>query len=509
MSDAQSQSTSIWMHATPHRGIGYASLAGEVSADVAIVGGGITGLMTAARLAEEGLQVVLLEADFIAGRNTGLSTGNLYAPVSGLAQLVGKWGVDVARQVVALRAQAMDDIERVASQFGIECGLHRVPMFQGVEGDTAKDLEELEQEFQAHVDVGLAPQRGTAGAVATTQGFSIAGQAQFNPFVFVQRLASHLADRVCIFENSAVIDIDADKGELETARGRVRARHVVLATHSPAGFNLLQAEMEAYREYGIALPVSRSVPPGIHWLKDAGCSVRAGDATLEGEWLVLVGEKHKTGEWDPDADYIGRLSRYAGERFAVVGEGVWWSAQQFRPADLLPYIGKSAHENIWLATGFQADGLTWGSVAARIIADGIQDKVDKDADLFDPRRFTPVKSAKGWASTNATVMKHMVGDRMKTRERFDPDALAPGQGQVVEVEGEGKVAVCRTDDGRLHAVSPVCPHMKCLVQWNGDERSWDCPCHGSRFSASGELLEGPAMSGLEPRELTLATRSSS
>ena len=97
-------------------------------------------------------------------------------------------------------------------------------------------------------------------------------------------------------------------------------------------------------------------------------------------------------------------------------------------------------------------------------------------------------------------MKHMVGDRLKTRGQFDPDALAPGQGRVVEVEGEGKVAVCRTDDGQLHAVSPICPHMKCLVQWNGDERSWDCPCHGSRFSASGALLEGPAMTGLEPKD---------
>lgn len=489
---------SLWLHDTDLRR--YRPLTASTRADVLVVGAGMTGLLTAARLADNGLDVVVVDAGPVGGRNTALSTGNLYAPVSRMADLVARWGGDTATRVVQWRQQAVRSIESLVHRYDLRCGFQRVTMQYGVQERSRDATAAFERELQAYQRVGLSCDHRQSGLpFALGHAFQIPDQAQLDPAAFCQELAQHLVGRVRVHDWTQIVDIDAAAGIARTPDCSIRARHFVLATHSPAGFNLVQAEMEVYREYAVAVPVRDMPAPGVHWIADRQRSLRGVRGTDGRHWLVLVGETHRTGE-TPATDPAQRLIDDAQRNFRVEGEPMCWSAQQFRSADQLPYIGGSAHDNVWVATGYGPDGLTWAGVAARMIAEGIQGSSNEMDGVLSPMRFTPVRSAAGWLRTNATVARHMVGDRLAAASAGTAQTLAPGCGALLAVDGK-RTAVYRDDAGTLHAMSPLCPHLKCVVQWNGHERTWDCPCHGSRFSATGQLLEGPARQGLTPQTL--------
>lgn len=480
-------------------------LSGEVEAEVVVVGGGITGVSTALRLAVAGRSVVLLEAGRIGAGSTGRSTGNLYGTVSsGLAPLRDKWDATVVRDVVAMRLQAIDWIERTAARLKIDCGFARCPLFRSVAGADAQQT--LEREFDAAQEARLSPDwvAGIPGLpLPLCRTVRIDGQAQFNPLAYVQGLGRELARRgVIVHESSPVLDIDARKGVVRTGEGKVTAQNIVLATHTPKGINLVQAEMEVCREYGVAGRLGEhagSGPSGICWISDRSRSIRTWRHNGR-EHAIAVGERHVTGQYEGGVDYAERLRETLRQGFDMDGFSHAWSAQQFKPADGLPYIGASGQGNVYIATGFAADGLTWGTVAAEIIGSLIAGRDSRIAELLSPRRFTPVKSARGWAAENAVVLRHLVADRLGSADAVTLAGVGAGEGRIVDMDG-GKHAVYRSAEGRLSVLSPVCPHLKCHVGWNPAESTWDCPCHGSRFDTDGQVIEGPALQPLERREL--------
>lgn len=490
---------SLWMGETPAP-VAYPALERPLEVDTVVVGGGITGLSTALRLAEAGQRVAVLEADRFGASNTGRSTGNLYATVSdGLATLRSKWNDEVMRDVVRWRAQAIDWIEAQVAAHSIECGFVRCPLVRGVSGDEAK-LDDLRAEFEAADAAGLAP-RWLEGVpelpFGVLRAFRIEHQAQFNPYFYALGLARALAARgVHLHEHTPVIEVDAGEGRVRTAEADVHADHIVFATHTPIGFNLVQAEMEVHREYGIsAVSIEQLPPDGIFWLRDDSQSIRRYRDDGR-DYLVVVGAKHTVGEHESEVDYLERLRDYARTRFGAREFVHAWSAQQYQSADRLPYIGRSAHHNVLIATGFAADGLVWGTVASAVIADLVAGRESAAGERLTPRRFTPVKSAKGWVSENATVMKHLVGDRLTPADLEALSQVQPDEGRIVEIDGR-RHAVYRAADGRYSVVSAVCTHLKCIVGWNPTERTWDCPCHGSRFRTDGSVIEGPALAPLE------------
>ncbi len=487
--------------------VGYPAASGRRVVDTIVIGGGITGVTTAFNLARAGIQVVLLEARGLGEGDTGRSTGNLYSTVSGgLAAVAKKWDESVAREVVDLRTAAIDTIERRVIQYGIDCQFRRCPLFLTVSRDgenPGKHAEKLEAEFEASRTAGLRAERvdEAAGLPFVMQaGMRLEGQAQFNPYRYVTGLARAAVDLGAqIHENCLVRQFDASTGTVTTDLAEFRAQNLVFATHTPLGVNLLQAEMEPFLEYGVAgvLPDSAQLP-GSCWVQNDSVSLRGYEFGGE-HFLVAVGSKHKTGEGAEGEGYYQRLRDYLGKRFAVTQFPCKWSAQQFKSADLLPYIGHGGHDNVWVATGFSADGLTWGAFAGTLIAEQIQGLEARGGSLFNPRRFTPLKSAAQWAKENISVTRHFVKDYLTPARLKHLEQVAPGEGRIVSLDGD-RLAVYRSPDNELSVLSPVCPHMKCMVAWNAAETTWDCPCHGSRFAVDGSVLAGPALEPLARRE---------
>jgi glycine/D-amino acid oxidase-like deaminating enzyme/nitrite reductase/ring-hydroxylating ferredoxin subunit len=476
------------------------ALAEDASADVAVVGGGITGVTTALLLARAGRKVVLLEAGMLGGGDTGSSTGNLYATVSGgLQALRDKWDAEVARQVVASRAETVDFIEQLAGGAAAfrRCGMY---LYAG----SPEAQQQVQDEFDAVTQAGLAARwldtLPPGPPAAHGKVLLIEGQAQFHPTAYVQALAEQLAAAGGrIFEHSAAVEVDASAHRVRTAQGTVHARDIVLATHSPSGFHVVQAGMVPHREYGVAGPVPGGVfPPGIFWAQGRErLSVRSVD-TPQGSLLVCVGEDHKTGQHDAPAA-LAALEDAARRRVGLRECSYKWSAQNFQSPDRLPYIGQDA-SGCCIATGFATDGLVYGTLAARILADQILGQANRWAGLYKATRFTPVKSARTFGEETAAVVKVVVQDYMTRRQHEPLQSLRPGDAAIVELDGE-RVAAYRDAQGGLSVVSPVCTHLKCLVHWNPVETSWDCPCHGSRFAPDGRVLEGPAIEPLQRKPL--------
>lgn len=497
---------SVWRGTAAPDRIRRPRLAAAIEADVVIVGGGITGVTCAVLLANAGRRVVLLEARTLGFGTTGNSTGNLYEVLdTGLAQVERKWGKDVVGRVIASRRQAVDLVERFAAHTGGETGFRRCALVQYSDDDWSG----IEEEYETLRSAGTSVRFGDAEELpgATGRAMVVEDQAQFHPFNYLQGLAQQAA-RVGaqIFEDSAAVEIAADRDRVRTADGSVKAKAIVLATHTPKGVYGLHAKMLTCREYGAAYEFpSLTLPDGIFWQR--GTTSRSFRKLETGgkRYLITVGSPDKTGLHDPEKALSALESLF--DRKVRANDERWaWSAQAYQSPDLLPYIGHSAGHGVYLATGFGADGLTYGTLAAQIIADAILGKENVWADLYRAGRFTPVKSARQIVEEQAIALSGLVGDRIGVPDYAGPSAIQPGSGAVVKAKGR-KVALYRDASGAVHAVSAACTHLGCIVHWNPLEKSWDCSCHGSRFDTDGSVIEGPALAALAPVDLGSADDS--
>jgi glycine/D-amino acid oxidase-like deaminating enzyme/nitrite reductase/ring-hydroxylating ferredoxin subunit len=484
----------------------FPALARDIDVDVAVVGGGITGISVAALLARAGKRVAVLEATRIGYGTTGSSTGNLYTTVgASLSELVEKWGVDTVREVVQSRAAAMAQIEQWISEHAIDCAYARQPWALYAPYAAAEFEQRLQREADAANACGLKARlvQDLPLPYPVQRALLIPDQAQFNPLRYVRQMAAAIVSPRCMLhEGTPVVEIDEEHGVLRTPGPRVRADHIVLATHTPKGLSVFHTALGPYREYAVAAAVESSLlPGGIFWsLGPESYSVRRAEIGGRAH-VLLIGELHKTGQRE-DSDMAWQtLEQALRARFGIGVPTHRWAAQQYRAADYLPYIGPSpSSDHLHLACGYGPDGLVYGTLAAILIADRIAGRSNPWSELYSPRRFTPVKSAAQFVKENLNVAGYYVKDYFQGPDAATLDDVGRGEGRIMDSGGD-KIAVYRDDKDRLHAVSAVCTHMKCVVHWNRAERSWDCPCHGSRFSPQGDVLEGPAMSPLARRAL--------
>jgi glycine/D-amino acid oxidase-like deaminating enzyme/nitrite reductase/ring-hydroxylating ferredoxin subunit len=500
---------SVWVDTGPHPAP-HPPLDGEVRADVAVIGGGIVGITTALLLAEAGASVALLEAGRLAGGTSGSTTAKVSSQ-HGLiyARLRAKHGAEAARRYGEANEAALAWIAARVERDGIDCDFRRQASYAYV--TSASERARVEQEAEAAAAAGL-PATLTAETplpypVAAAVRFD--RQAEFHPRRYLLALAERAqAAGVRIFERSHAVEVGGTDGGGQAVKapgGRVLAERVIVATHYPfLDRSLAFARLAPQRSYAITCRIAGDPPPGMHISGDAPTrSIRA-VPLADGEQLLLVGgEGHRTGTVRDTELRYARLEAFAREHWDVASVEHRWSAQDPVTADLLPYVGRLTprDDRVLMATGFAKWGMTGGTAAALLLTDLALGRAAQWADLFDPFRLTPLASAPSLVRENAQVALHFVGDRLRGGDAPSLHDIAPGEGAIVRRGGE-QVAAYRDDDGALVAVSARCTHLGCLVSWNAAERSWDCPCHGSRFAPDGTVLEGPAVHRLERKPLT-------
>ena len=481
----------------------------ELHADVAIVGGGITGITTAQKLSEEGLKVVVLEARKVGGGTTSHSTGNLYYTIDQiLSSLKDKYDNEIIRKIVSSRHDAINLIENNIEKFGIDCDFERVPWY--LYSATDKDSQKIEQELETAVEAGVEMTEARQEEIPfkMTRGVKVGGQAYFNAMRYVQELAKAIQSESCtIHENTRVQEIeDDDNGvELRTTGGTVKAKYAVHATHTPKGVKVaFHTVLGPYREYGVAARLnSGNYPKGMFWGYHDGqkYSVRSYKRGAE-TFIIAVGQPHKVGQAEDNTKHIQNLISFLKEHFDLGEITHRWGGQHYKPADKLPYIGqKTKGSRIYIATGFSTDGLTYGTLSAMLISDGISGKENPYTQMYAASRFTPGKSAKEFLKENVNVAAQLIKDLPFSEDEEQLKHLKNGEGKIIEKDGH-KVAASKSNSGELNFHSAFCTHMSCVVHWNNAEKTWDCPCHGSRFNQEGGVLEGPAVQPLKKIEST-------
>jgi len=506
MGSLQERNPSLWVGTTAETQ--YPPLTGDVGVDVAVVGAGITGLTTAALLARDGLRVAVVEAGRLASGVTGYTTAKVTA-LHGLIydDLASAFGGEGALQYADANLAGMAQVAELVDRYGIDCDLEPRPAF------TYTTDPEMVDKVRAEVDAARRMGMQASFTTDTDLPYPVAGavrlddQAQFHPRKYCIGLAVGAAgDGVSIFERTRATSIDEDDDgcRVATASGVVTAAHVVVATHLPfhdtGGFF---ARTHPVRSYAVSARLDGLVPQGMYLSVDSPSrSVRP--ARMDGEEVVILGgESHKVGQ-DPDTrERYEALEDWARRSFPVRLIDYRWSAQDYVPVDHVPFVGpvSPASNRVFVATGFKKWGMTNGTAAGIMLADRIAGRENRWASLFDTNRVNPRQSVKELIKENANVAKRFVKDRLTTEKSRAVGDLAPGEAEVLVVSGE-RVAAYRDESGAVHAVSPVCTHMGCTVTWNTAETTWDCPCHGSRFTVDGEVIQGPAVDDLERRPIT-------
>jgi glycine/D-amino acid oxidase-like deaminating enzyme/nitrite reductase/ring-hydroxylating ferredoxin subunit len=500
--------TSVWVDTAPAPRL-HPQLDGDVHADVAVIGGGIVGITTALLLAEAGASVVLLEAGRLAGGTSGYTTAKVSSQ-HGLIYdtLRSKHGAETARRYGEANEAALAWIAARVARDAIDCDFRRQPSYAYV--TSARDRRRVEQEAEAAIAAGLPASlvEETPLPYPVEAAVRFEHQAEFHPRRYLFALADKLAatDGARIFERSHAVEVGTVDGRhvVKGPGGRVLAEHVIVASHYPfLDRSLAFARLHPTRSYAIACRIAGAPPEGMHISGDSPTrSIRAIPMPDGEELLMVGGEGHKTGtESDTELRYE-RLEAFAREHWDVQSVEHRWSAQDPTTLDQIPYVGRLTprSDKLLMATGFAKWGMTGGTAAALLLTDLALGREAMWADLFDPNRLTLRQSAPRLVKENAQVAARFVGDRLRHADKRPIENLRPGEGAIVEHDGV-QVAAARDEDGTLHAVSARCTHLGCLVHWNNAERSWDCPCHGSRFGLDGTVLEGPAVHRLERKPL--------
>lgn len=483
------------------------SLKNDLDADVVIIGGGITGVTAGYLLGKSGLRVIVLEAMHVGGGTTGFSTGNLYCTVDEyLHRIQSKYGIDTVKKLVRSRNGAIDVIRDCVNEFKIDCELSTVPFHFFAESQDG--VKKVEKEAHAAREAGLTASLETEIGLPfkIASAMKMEEQAQFNPMKYMKQLSKAVNGRYCtIYEETKVLGYVENDGTyiVTTENGSVKAKHIILATHTPKGILGIQTLLYPYREYALAYKYDGDMAPGIFWGTDNENkhSIRLYQSGKE-KFLLVLGEKHKTGQEQHNLENIERLKNYAATHFGLTGEPAFqWGAQHYRSSDGLPSIGRVDKDgNVFLASGYSTDGLVYGTLAAMILTDLITNKHNPFEELYSPHRHHPLQSAPSFIKENLNVLAQYFKDVPFMGDLNDRNKIKPGEGKIIEHEGE-KLAAYRDENNKLHVCSAVCTHMECIVKWNEAETSWDCPCHGSRFTFEGKVIEGPAIADLPEKTL--------
>ncbi|HJQ26027.1 MAG TPA: FAD-dependent oxidoreductase [Blastocatellia bacterium] len=500
---------SIWMATAevPAR----PALAENIHAEVCVVGAGIAGMTTAYLLAREGKRVVVLDDGRVGGGMTERTTAHLSNAIDDryfeIERLHGEQG---ARLAAESHTAAIDRIEAIVAEEGIDCDFERLDGYLFV--PTGESKEVLERELKAAHRAGLVDveqvTRAPLSAFDTGMCLRFPRQAQFHPLKYLESLARAIErDGGRIFTGTHASRLEGGaQSRVESRDGYVvTAEAIVVATNSPVNDRVtIHTKQAPYMTYVIGVRVPRgSVTRALYWdTLDPYHYVRVQSPTGDDDDILIVGgEDHKSGQADDGDQRHARLEAWTRERFPDAREIVFhWSGQVMEPVDGVAFIGRNpgdAH-NVYIATGDSGMGMTHGTIAGLLITDLIMGRNNAWAALYDPARKT-LGAALEFAKENLNVAAQYVEDYLSGGDLDPGEVVTAGEGAIIQ-RGLKKIAAYRDDGGVLHERSAVCRHLGCIVAWNRLEKTWDCPCHGSRYDRYGRVINGPANDDLEPVE---------
>jgi glycine/D-amino acid oxidase-like deaminating enzyme/nitrite reductase/ring-hydroxylating ferredoxin subunit len=494
---------SFWIGTTPDTD--YPALSSDVSVDVAVVGAGITGITTAVLLKQAGKTVALLDSTRIVRGATGYTTGKVTAGHGAVySPLTKSFGEDGARTYAESNQAAIERIADLAKEHGIDCDFERKANY--VVAEQEEEREQLKAEAETMKRLGLPAEfvtetplpYGVAGAVR------LDNQAQFHPRKYLLGLAATIpGDGSHVFENTRATFVNrADAGAcvVETDVGNLRADDVVLATQLPfMDRGLFFTKAHPHRSYAVAAPIDPGKAPDGMFI-NAGIPTRSVRTLKDGDRLYIQtgGQGHKPGAAGDEPERYDILEAFLREHWPDAGAVEYrWSTQDYMPVDRVPYVGRlrRGSKHVFVATGYQKWGMTNGTVAAEILTDTITGRLNAWASLYDSKRIHARASAGKFVKENSSAGLLFFTQRLRRGEKRDPDDLTPGEGAILRVGGL-KRAVYKDEGGEVHVLSPVCRHLWCYVEWNEADRSWDCPCHGSRYTGEGRVIQGPTVQDL-------------
>lgn len=474
--------------------------------DVIIAGGGITGISTALQLQKAGKKCLVLEANNLCFGTTGGTTAHLNTLLDTTYNRIdNNFGKENAKLVAQSVTEAIELIQRNIKEYAIDCGFEKTDAF--LFAQTKEQDTELEKIKNSSIEAGLSMDYTTEIPVriSFSKAVKISGQAKFIPTQYVYGLAGAFEDaggvilqqcRVTGAEEKEVIDV-------ETNRGVYTARALVYATHIPPAVNLLHLRCVPYRSYAMAVTLKdEKYPEGLIYNMYNPYNYYRTQVVNGQPYLIGGGYDHKTAHEENTENCFTRLEAHLRGNFKVKDVVYKWSSQYFEPSDGLPYIGKlPGHTgNIYTATGLSGNGMVYSAVAAILLTKLLLNEDSPYKVLYNPGRIKPVAGFVNFIKHNADVAKQFAGKWFPHEELESLTGLSKGDGKVVKYKDE-KIAVYKDEEGQLHVISPICTHLKCEVKWNGAEQSWDCPCHGARYSFDGKVLTGPADTDLETIEI--------
>ena len=499
-------SDSVWVSTAKRNPT--APLEKSAEADVCIVGAGIAGMSVAYQLAREGKSVIVLEKsalDFGETPRTSAHLSNvLDAKYKTIAQMHGE---DGARKAAESHSAAISEIEAIAEREGIDCEFKRTSGYLFLaKGDSQSTLKD---EFDVSRNAGLAVEWSSPPPrlQSIRECLRFPDQAQFHPVKYLAGLDAAIQKLgASLYSQTEVTEIAAGKTtQVKTSRGfHVSARSVIVATNTPVNdWVKMHTKQAAYRTYVVGMAIEGNPPlPFLYWDTAQPFHYVRTEQIANGRHkenlLIVGGEDHKTGQEGTDHDQYTRLENWAREYFPNAGAVKFrWSGQVLNSMDGLAFIGRNPgdKENIFIVTGDSGNGLTHGTIAGMLLRDLILGRENPWTGLYDPSRKN-LRAVLTFARENLNVASEY-GDWLRPGEVDDVSKIEPGTGAVIR-RGLSKVAVYRDPSNQLHELSAVCTHLGCIVTWNALEQSWDCPCHGSRFSPDGKILNGPAVRGLDP-----------
>jgi glycine/D-amino acid oxidase-like deaminating enzyme/nitrite reductase/ring-hydroxylating ferredoxin subunit len=484
----------------------YPPLKGDLTVDVAVIGGGITGVTAAYLLRKAGASVALLERHRFAQRDTGHTTAHLtHVTDTRLSELVSDFGRDHAQAVWDAGAAAIERLKENAETEGIACEFSWVPGYLHApqENVTEKERQALQEDAKLAQELGFDAAFMEKVPFFGTPGVRFANQAKFHPRKYIAGMLHALARAGAhLFEETDGSEIQDEPLTVKTHGHTIKCGHIILATHVPlqgtrgtVSAALLQTKLAPYTTYVASGKIPAGVvPEASFWDTNDPYDYLRIDRHEGYDYAILGGADHKTGQASEPEQRFARMEARLRELFRDVKIEHRWSGQVVETNDGLPFIGEVTDRQ-FISTGYAGNGTTFGTLGGMMAADYVAGSKNPWSDLFDPSRKKVLGGAWDYIRENKDYPYYFFKDRFTAPGENSLDAVPRGYGKIVQLEGE-KVAAFRDEAGQLTVCSAVCPHMGCIVHWNGAEETWDCPCHGSRFEATGEVIAGPAETGL-------------